>query len=124
VKQNEIEAANQVRMAEFNPQTQSRFVWPASFAVARAYLDQLRRGNGIPADRLSQIAGELERAERLQGSVQQAALTQLASSVAQLASGTTAAGADGEGGTTGASVDTRRVRLLAETLGELANTQR
>ncbi|CAN5297494.1 hypothetical protein BH20GEM2_BH20GEM2_01530 [soil metagenome] len=122
--QNEIEAANQVRMAEFNPQTQSRFVWPASFAVARAYLDQLRRGNGIPADRLSQIAGELERAERLQGSAQQAALTQLASTVAQLASGTTAAGADGEGGTTGASVDTRRVRLLAETLGELANTQR
>jgi uncharacterized protein (DUF305 family) len=33
----------------FNPQQQFRVTWPAEPAVARAYLDQLRRGDGLPS---------------------------------------------------------------------------
>ena len=43
LSQNEIAAARSVRFDHFNPQGQQRFVWPASFALARAYLDQLER---------------------------------------------------------------------------------
>src|SRR5687768_4549207 len=40
LSQNEIEAAKSVRFDYFNPQGQQKFVWPASFALARAYVDQ------------------------------------------------------------------------------------
>src|SRR5690606_32198828 len=41
--QNEIDAAKTVRFREFNAQEQKKFTWPPSFALARAYLDQLER---------------------------------------------------------------------------------
>jgi hypothetical protein len=48
---NELEAARQARFensfGEFNPQHQPRITWPASVAVARAHLDQLRRAGAI-----------------------------------------------------------------------------
>jgi len=78
LSQNEIDAAKQVRFETFNPQNQPRFVWPASYAVARAYLDQLVRGNGISSARSSAIARDLNRAEKLKGAAQRSALTQLA----------------------------------------------
>src|SRR5439155_574027 len=40
VSQNEIDAAKLVHLDFFNTQDQPKLVWPASFAVARAYLDQ------------------------------------------------------------------------------------
>ena len=43
LSRNEIEAANAVRLPEFNPQQQPRVTWPATKVVARAYLDQLTR---------------------------------------------------------------------------------
>jgi hypothetical protein len=44
LSQNEIDAANTVRLEEFNAQGQPRFdLWPPSFALARAYVDQLER---------------------------------------------------------------------------------
>jgi hypothetical protein len=110
LSQNEIDAANLVRFERFNPQTQPRLVWPARFVVARAYLDQLRRDNGVPADRLDRVSAELGRAELLTaGPERRAALTQLAATVARLeneARGTSAAHA-------------RRLGLLARTLTEL-----
>ncbi|MEJ2128108.1 MAG: DUF305 domain-containing protein [Woeseiaceae bacterium] len=49
--ENEIAAAAQaVQGPEFNPQTQHQVAWPASPAVALAYLDQLDRDNAVPAD--------------------------------------------------------------------------
>ena len=33
-----------------NAQEQQKFVWPPSFALARAYLDQLERSKGLAAD--------------------------------------------------------------------------
>jgi hypothetical protein len=79
LSQNEIDAAKLVRFETFNPQNQPKLVWPARYVVARAYLDQLVRDNGIPRDRSTAIARDLDRAEKLKGAGEKAALTQLAS---------------------------------------------
>src|SRR5437660_6635951 len=47
LSQNEIDAAKLVRFDYLNVQDQQRFVWPARFVVARAYLDQLERSSGL-----------------------------------------------------------------------------
>ena len=52
---NKFVKAQLVRMAEYNPQSQPRIVWPAAFPVVRSYLDQLARGNGLPAARTTAI---------------------------------------------------------------------
>ena len=78
LSKNEIEAAKLVKMDRFNPQHQTRIVWPASFVVARAYLDQLQRDKGLAAARTTRAAADLHRAELLKGAKRQAALTQLA----------------------------------------------
>lgn len=51
--QNEIDAAMLVKFDELNVQSQPQFVWPASFTVARAYLDQLARSKALPAERIA-----------------------------------------------------------------------
>ena len=52
-------------------------MWPASFVVARAYVDQLERGKGLSAVRLAAIRRSLTRAEGATGPARQRALTQL-----------------------------------------------
>jgi hypothetical protein len=64
LSQNEIDAAALVRPHEHNAQIQSRIVWPAVPAVARAYLDQLARSNGIHPDRAKAINAALARTDR------------------------------------------------------------
>jgi hypothetical protein len=76
--QNEIDAAKLVRFDHFNAQEQPQFVWPAHFAVARAYVDQLVRGNGLARERTSAIMQELARAERSSGAERRSALSTLA----------------------------------------------
>jgi hypothetical protein len=108
ISQNEIDAAKLVHFDYLNAQDQTRIVWPPSFVVARAYLDQLIRGNGISQERSSAIAHELDRAEKLKGAERHDALMQLA---AQLeADARTAA-------------DPARVQLLAAEERELASAQ-
>jgi len=56
ISQNEIDAAKLVHLEYFNAQDQPRFVWPASFAVARETLAAEVRhlagaGAGAGADR-------------------------------------------------------------------------
>ena len=63
LSQNEIDAAKLVRVEEFNPQHQTRFEWPASPVVARAYLDQLVRTGGISSVRAARVRAELDAAE-------------------------------------------------------------
>jgi hypothetical protein len=89
LSRNEIEAAKLVRADRFNPQLQTRIVWPASFVVARAYLDQLVRGGGLPRAQTTRIARDLDRAEKLQGTQRQTALTQLAAQLERDARGAT-----------------------------------
>src|SRR5438874_11661233 len=69
LSQNEIDAAKLVHFDVFNPQNQPKLVWPASFVVARAYLDQLVRENGISRERSTAIASDLARAEKLKGEI-------------------------------------------------------
>ncbi|MGH7501793.1 MAG: LVIVD repeat-containing protein [Longimicrobiales bacterium] len=76
--QNEIDAAKSVQLDYFNAQEQQKFVWPPSFALTRAYLDQLERSNGLDAARITAIRSELARVERLAGQTRSGALLQLA----------------------------------------------
>jgi len=78
LSKNEIDAAKLVHFDVFNPQNQPKFVWPASFVVARAYLDQLVRDNGISSARSGAIGRDLDRAEKLKGASQRNALNRLA----------------------------------------------
>jgi len=63
--QNEIDAAMQVRSTEFNAQNQTRIKWPASSAVAKAYLDQLGRNNAIAPERARSVREALAKADEL-----------------------------------------------------------
>ncbi|HYH80758.1 MAG TPA: hypothetical protein VEX86_13225 [Longimicrobium sp.] len=110
LSQNEIDAANLVRMESFNPQMQTKLKWPAHFVVAKAYVDQLVRGNALAPTQLTRISRDLARAERLRaGSARRAALTNLAASLDRDAA---------------RSADPAKVRLLSGTLRELASARR
>ncbi|HEX6694641.1 MAG TPA: hypothetical protein VF035_08105 [Longimicrobiales bacterium] len=88
LSQNEIDAAALARVDHFNPQTQVRYTWPAHITVARAYLDQIMRARGIPADRSASIASEMERADRLTDAAsRRAALARVADTVDSVATG-------------------------------------
>ena len=105
ISQNEIDAAKTVKFDYFNPQEQPRMVWPPSFSMARAFVDQLERSNGLGSARIAAVRQALTGAERASGAARQGALTQLA---AQL-----------EGEANGSS-DSAKVRMLAGAVKELA----
>jgi hypothetical protein len=75
--QNEIDAAKLVRFDYLNAQDQQKLTWPASFVVARAYLDQLARSKGLPTKRINATRDALTRAEQATGPARSTALTQL-----------------------------------------------
>jgi hypothetical protein len=77
ISQNELDAAKLVHLDYLNVQEQQKPVWPASFVVARAYLDQLARSGGLGLDKLSATRDALARAERLSGQPRRDALTEL-----------------------------------------------
>jgi hypothetical protein len=106
--QNEIDAARTVRLDYLNVQGQPQFVWPPSFALARAYLDQLERSSGLAADRIAAAREALAAAEGGSGDARRQALTGLAS---DLESAAASAG------------DAAKVRTLAAAVGDLAEAQ-
>jgi len=61
--QNEIDAAKAVRVAEFNVQNQEKIEWPRQLVVAKAYVDQLERSQGLPADRIAALRQAIQGAE-------------------------------------------------------------
>ncbi len=61
--QNEIDAAKTVRMSEFNVQNQQRIEWPRQLVVAKAYVDQLERSQGLPADQIATLRQTIQSAE-------------------------------------------------------------
>ena len=63
LSENEIAAANLVRFEEFNSQNQPTYVWPASFVVAKAYLDQLVRAKTIDPARATALRTALDRGD-------------------------------------------------------------
>ena len=105
ISANEIAAARTVELDHLNAQGQPRFSWPPSFALARAYVDQLERSNGLSADRLASIREELDRAEDASASDRREALTSLADEIGDAA---------------GSSSDADKVRMLANSVDDLA----
>ncbi len=75
---NEIDAAKTVRLEYLNAQGQPKFVWPATFALARAYVDQLERSRAVPGARIAALRQELAIAERASGEQRRTALATLA----------------------------------------------
>jgi len=109
ISQNEIDAANSVHLDYLNTQGQPQFVWPATFSLARAYVDQLERSSGLPTARIASVRQTLTSAESAAGSARQSALTQLATQLDGDASG---------------SRDAAKVRTLAGSVRDLAAVSR
>jgi len=85
--QNEIDAANSVVLVELNSQGQPIFEWPATFALARAYLDQLERWHGMTAPQIAAARTALSAAESASGSARSGALGSLAATLGDQAAG-------------------------------------
>jgi hypothetical protein len=109
LSQNEIDAAVQFRLNEFNSQNQPKVQWQATTAVARAYIDQLSRSKSIPADRVRATTEALSRVDSLRTGKEgnaKAALDQLESLASQF---------DADAAKT-SGIDQKRFKALAETL--------
>lgn len=61
--QNEIDAAKSVQVSELNVQSQQKIEWPRQFVVAKAYVDQLERSQGLSADRIATLRQAIGKAE-------------------------------------------------------------
>jgi hypothetical protein len=105
ISRNELDAARSVHLTYFNTQDQPKFVWPASFVLARAYCDQLARSNGLTAAALAAVRHDLRRAEKLAGQARKDALTALAARLTTEAA---------------TSSDQGKVKMLAGTVTDLA----
>ncbi|HEX5475857.1 MAG TPA: hypothetical protein VFX12_14450 [Vicinamibacterales bacterium] len=108
ITENELAAAKTVHVDYWNTQDQQRMVWPPSFALARAYLDQLERSKGLSADAIASARAALSGAEQQSGAARASALTQLASQIESAA---------------GSSSDQAKVQTLSKAVTDLANTQ-
>jgi hypothetical protein len=109
ISENEIQAAKLVHLDYFNTQDQPKFTWPASFVVARAYLDQLARSNGLATDSVSALRRDLGQAEKLSGQPRRDALTRLGTRLDSDAA---------------AAADQAKVRMLAGAVRDLATAER
>jgi len=65
LSQNEIDAAMQWRMTEFNAQNQPLVKYEPTSAVAKSYLDQLNRSKGISAARAKAVTDGLAKVDEL-----------------------------------------------------------
>jgi len=109
ISENELAAAKSVKMAYWNTQDQQKLVWAPSFAVARAYLDQLARSDGLASDVIAAARTSLDTAERRSGAQRKTALTELAGRLSTASS---------------TARDQAKARLLSTAVTDLANAQR
>ena len=109
ISESELAAAKSVKMAYWNTQDQQKLAWAPSFALARAYLDQLGRSNGLAAETITSTRSALDAAERRSGAQRKTALTELAARLT---------------GATDSARDAAKVRLLSAAVSDLANAQR
>jgi hypothetical protein len=109
ISENEIAAAKTVKFDYLNTQGQQKFVWPASVSLARAYLDQLERSNGLEAETIAEVRAALATAEKSPASERGVVLSRV---VDQFEAETARAG------------DAGKVNTLASTVRELAGDTR
>ncbi len=105
ISENEIEAARSVQFDHFNVQGQQKFYWPSTFALARAYVDQLERSGGLSGQGVAMARTALADLEDAPAAERSASLTEMATHLQQLAA---------------ESEDSEKLWKLAETLRELA----
>ena len=105
ISQNEIDAANSVVLDELNSQGQPILEWPFTFALARAYVDQLERSRAVSQGWVTDVRNALSGAEGASDSVQADALRGLASQIEDAA---------------GQSRDADKMRMLADAVRGLA----
>jgi len=105
--QNEIEAAKSVKLDYFNVQGQVKFNWPASYSLARAYLDQLERSQGLDASSIADARGKLAEAEKSSGVGKEQVLAKLVSELESAVK---------------SSSDGAKVQLLAGTVRQLSSS--
>ena len=103
--QNEIDAANTVQLEFLNAQGQPAKNWPPSFALTRAFTDQLERSDGLPLARIAAVRQALTAAERASGAARSQALNALAGELQ---------------GEAGRSSDAAKVRMLVDAVRGLA----
>ncbi len=96
-------------MDYLNTQGQPKLTWAPSFALSRAYVDQLARSNGLSSSRLVAVRASLSGAEQASGASRRDALARLASQL------------DGDAAS---SSDAAKARLLATSVRDLAAATR
>jgi hypothetical protein len=109
ISANEIAAAKTVRWDELNTQGQPKIVFPPSFSLARAYLDQLERNQGLAAERIASVRAALTAAEKDSGQKRKDALNSLATALH---------------GEANSAKDAPKAHMLAGAIGDLANATR
>ena len=109
ISRNEIAAAKTVQLDYLNTQGQPKFVWPASFALARSYVDQLSRSNGLSTSRVNSARSALNAAERANGAARRNGLAALATELRTDGSGVS---------------DRAKMQKLATAVEDLANATR
>ncbi len=113
--QNEIDAAGLVRFDELNVQSQPKLKWPAQFVVARAYLDQLRRTNGVTQERADALNAAMTQLDAMApGPARRTAAEQLIALTAQLE----------KDAATAKPLDAKRMRDAAATIKARATSLR
>jgi hypothetical protein len=106
ISQNEIDAAKSVHVDYLNVQGQPHYVWPATFSLARAYVDQLARMDGMSRSRVDATRSALNKAEQVSGSARRAMLSQLSEQLRTDGSGVS---------------DRTKVQMLSTALSDLAD---
>jgi len=99
---NEIDAAKTVKWDYLNAQGQPKISWPPSFALAKAYTDQLDRKGCVGVKKISAIRTSISEAETSTGAARASALAKLTKQV------------DAEKG-----CDSKKVDLLKNTIAGL-----
>jgi hypothetical protein len=100
--QNEIDAAKTVHFNELNVQNQQKIEWPHKLVVAKAYVDQLERSQGLGADQIAAVRQAIQKNDT-------GKLKTLASSIETSA------------GTAKSATDANRLHALAEILKQPAD---
>ncbi|MGV3710297.1 MAG: LVIVD repeat-containing protein [Gemmatimonas sp.] len=78
---NEIDAAKTVKWDYLNAQGQPQISWPPSFALAKAYTDQLDRKGCVGVKKIGSIRAAIDEAEKTTGAARSAALSKLTKEV-------------------------------------------
>ncbi len=94
-----------MKWTHLNAQGQPKIVWPPSFSLAKAYLDQLERAKCMSPEKLASARQSVSRAERATGPQRATALSQLETQL----------GADA------GSCDQPKLQLLRKALNEIGN---